>query len=128
MGDGTKDNVKDKFAKRFEDDDSDSAETRATGETDTTTAKDSDSQTVKTAKTVNIKSEWTNHSVYLPDHLADDLTSQYKRLDWQLDDEFDLDLQKTRHYYPLIVALGLEQLDKLESKEIKDKLEVFNIK
>lgn len=128
MSDGTKDNVKDKFAKRFEDDDSDSPETRAADETDAMTAEDSNSQTEKTVKKVNIKNDWTNHSIYLPDHLADDLTSQYKRLDWQLDDEFDLDFQKTRHYYPLIVALGLEQLNKSESKEVKDKLEAFDIK
>lgn len=122
MSDDTKDAVKDKFAQRFESDEQNAQTTNPakTSEPEQTT------EEVKSAKTsdqeVNIKEDWKNHSFYLPDDLADDLGSHYKRLDWEMDDELD-EFKKTKHYYPLIVALGLERLADLESKEVKDKLD-----
>lgn len=122
MSDDTKDAVKDKFAQRFENEDKSSQ----TPEEAKTSKPDQISGAAKNAKTVekvNIKEDWKNHSFYLPDELADDLTSHYKRLDWELDDELDQEFKKTRHYYPLIVALGLDQLEGLESEDIKERLE-----
>jgi hypothetical protein len=35
----------------------------------------------------------------------------------------EINLKKTRHFYPLIVELGLEQLESMERTEVMDKLE-----
>ena len=120
------DDVKNRFAERFENDEK--AEKEQTEQRSKTVKEDDYDQTAKasageqTGKKVNIKQEWTNHSVYLPDELTDSLGRRYKYLDLDLDEEFDLSIQKTRHYYPLIVKLGLERLDELSSKEVKGKL------
>jgi hypothetical protein len=37
--------------------------------------------------------------------------------------ETDLELQKTRHFYPLIIELGLERLEEMDVTEITDQLE-----
>ncbi|ESP89789.1 hypothetical protein [Candidatus Halobonum tyrrellensis] len=121
MANETGDSVKDRFAKRFED------ETEQSAERETTENRDQSSKTENTSKTdrteISPKNDWTNHSVYLSDDLASSLSRSYKRLDLDLDEEYGLSIKKTRHYYPLIVELGLEQLDDLDSKEVKDRLE-----
>lgn len=136
MSDETADDVKDKMAKRFESEENAEKDEREKTEKSDETEKSSKlAKTSKTTKNnepeengesgseVTIKDAWTNHSVYLDDELADTLSSQYKKLDWQLDDEYDLSIQKTRHYYPLVVALGLERVAELDSKEIKERID-----
>jgi hypothetical protein len=79
--------------------------------------------TDRRGRTTNVKSAWTNHSVYLDDELAGELRTQFKKLDWQLSERYDLDIQKTRHYYPLVVALGLECLEELDDEEIRARID-----
>lgn len=74
-------------------------------------------------KAKNVKEEWKALSVYLPDELEADLSRTYKRLDWELEADEAISIKKTRHYYPLVVELGLERIDELESDEIKDRIE-----
>lgn len=54
----------------------------------------------------NVKTEWRAHTVYLNNHLSHKLSKTYKKLRWLLAD-FDFEMEKTRHYYPLVVHLGL---------------------
>lgn len=110
--DGTGDAVKDRFASRFE------SEENRKNEQGPKNPKNE-----KASETVNVKREWSNHSFYLPDALADTLGRRYKYLDLELDEEFGVSIQKTRHYYPLIVELGLERLDELEPEEVKERVE-----
>ena len=79
----------------------------------------------KAQKAKNVKKEWNAKSVYPPDELEQSLSRTYKKLDWQLDEDEGISIKKTRHYYPLIVMLGLEELENMESMEIKDRLEVL---
>lgn len=127
MADDTTDAVKDRFAQRFDNEDqSENAESEQTDHSDTQVKNDTQAeneQRSKNAETANIKAEWTNHSVYLEDDLASQLSRSYKRLDLELDEQYDLSIKKTRHYYPLIVKLGLDRLGELESEDIKEELE-----
>jgi hypothetical protein len=90
-----------------------------------TSQKDNASQTSQNVQTVkNIKEEWNVRSFYLDNELEDELTTAFKRLDFQLSEAgADVDLQKTRHFYPLIVELGLERLDEMEVTEVTERLE-----
>lgn len=115
------DSVKDRFAKRFEDE-KDRNTDQERNEKEDQNSKTEDSSKNSRERT-SPKNDWTNHSVYLSDNLASSLSRSYKRLDLNLDEEYGLSIKKTRHYYPLIVKLGLEQLDGLDSKEVKDRLD-----
>lgn len=118
MADDTTDSVKEKFAARFEGEEQD-AENAKNEQTEKTSEK---AESSETGSTSNIKNAWTNHSVYLPDELAQALGREYKQLDLDLDREHNLSIKKTRHYYPLIVSLGLERLEELETEEIKERV------
>ena len=126
------DDVKSRFAARFENDEADEPDgNEQSSKTAKTIQNTKNKNTFNPAKgekkdqTANIKEDWTNHSVYLPDHLTADLGRQYKYLDLDLDEKFGFSIQKTRHYYPLVVKLGLERLDELESKDIKEEIEAL---
>lgn len=128
MSDNPGDDVKSRFAERFENDETaENEQTEQTSKTVKNEQTEKNSASEQKQEKANIKQEWTNHSFYLPDELTDDLSRQYKYLDLELDEEFGLSIQKTRHYYPLIVTLGLQRLDELSSKEIKGELEELPI-
>jgi len=78
----------------------------------------------KSQNATNIKKEWNVRSFYLSDDLDDDVTTAFKRLDLDLDGaDTDIDLKKTRHFYPLLVELGLERLEEMEVTEVTERLE-----
>jgi hypothetical protein len=101
---------------------SQSEETNKTSQTDMSSTKSQTSQ--KAGKAQNIKKEWNVRSIYLSDGLDADLTTAYKRLDFELSEaDAGIDLQKTRHFYPLLVELGLERLEELDTTEVTERLE-----
>ena len=73
---------------------------------------------------LNVKRDWNARSFYLPDGLDRELSTAYKRLDLGLAEEnAGLTLKKTRHYYPLVVELGLERMERMEQQELKERME-----
>lgn len=75
-------------------------------------------------KPLNVKRDWNARSFYLPNSLDRELSTAYKRLDLGLaEDNADLTLKKTRHYYPLVVELGLERMERIEREELKERIE-----
>ncbi len=116
----------DRLSRRFDDDspeDTDNSESES--DSDHASSKSQSSRNAqKSQKPQNVKKEWNVRSVYLDDTLESELTTLFKRLDLELSEaETDLELQKTRHFYPLIVELGLERLEEMDVTEITDKLE-----
>ena len=130
-GDDTKDNVKDKLSQRFESEEENASQPVSGGESSTgksskgpnsaNTSKSSEESKSSKSSEGSV-TDWKNHSFYLPEDLADQLSIDYKKLDWQLDEQLNQDLKKTRHYYPLIVELGLERLEDLDPDEIADRI------
>ena len=112
------DDLDDRLSERFESDDTDAG-------TDSQNAQKSQkTQNKITPDSGNVKRDWNVRSVYLDDELDDQLTTAFKRLDLELSEAgSDLQLKKTRHFYPLVVALGLEQLERMESSEVTERLE-----
>lgn len=121
MTDGPGDDVKNRFASRFENDDADEESASQKEQVDQKSRKSRKSGASQTVK--NVKTEWNTSTFYLDDELSGRLNRLYKKLDWQLADEYDVSLSKTRHYYPLVVQLGLEELASLDSSEVKERLE-----
>ena len=109
------DDLDDRLSERFESDDTDA---------DTNSQNAQNAQNKNTPDSGNVKRDWNVRSVYLDDELDDQLTTAFKRLDLELSEAgSDLQLKKTRHFYPLVVALGLEQLERMESSEVTERLE-----
>ncbi|MFB6201127.1 MAG: hypothetical protein ABEI98_03865 [Halorhabdus sp.] len=102
--------------------DDDDSETDMSSTTSETAQKDSNAQ--NEGKTVNVKKEWNVRSFYLSDDLDSELTTAFKRLDLELSEaNAGVDLKKTRHFYPLLVELGLERLEKMDVTEVTERLE-----
>lgn len=128
MSDETGEDVKSRFARRFDDDGGGSGKDEPAskdGKVKTDRNATNPVTEKKSKKAKNVKKEWNAKSVYLPDEIEQSLSRTYKKLDWQLDEDEGISIKKTRHYYPLIIMLGLEQLESMESTEVKERLEVL---
>lgn len=120
----TDDELTERMSRRFGDrDESDKSSQSEMSSTQSKSDKnDKNAQTSQ--KTKNVKKEWNVRSFYLDDDLDTTLTTAFKRLDLELSEAGeDVDLKKTRHFYPLVVALGLERLEEMEVTEVTEQLE-----
>lgn len=116
----------DRLSRRFDNDspeDTDNSESDS--DSDRASSKSQSSRnSQKSQKPQNVKKEWNVRSIYLDDTLESELTTMFKRLDLELSEaDTDVELQKTRHFYPLIIELGLERLEEMNVTEITEKLE-----
>ena len=120
--------VRDRLSARFDDgessDEQDSQKElneTATAENDEPSNTSMNERNAWTSK--NVKKDWNATTIYLPDDLNQAMTTAYKRADLELSAEFDYSIKKTRHYYPLLIALGMEQLEGMEANEVMEALE-----
>ena len=115
----------DRLSRRFDDSPEDTDNSESESDSDHASSKSQSSRnSQKSQKPQNVKKEWNVRSIYLDDSLESELTTLFKRLDLEFSEaETDLELQKTRHFYPLIVELGLERLEEMDVTEITDQLE-----
>lgn len=67
---------------------------------------------------VDVKSDWVGITIYLPEEMRDDLEIVYQEQSLEAKRSVDLDLEKLRHYYPLVVALGLNIVEDTDTKEL----------
>ena len=116
----TDDELTERMSRRFE-----SEETSDESQTDMSSSQSTTDEKSQTAqKAQNIKKEWNVRSFYLDDDLDSDLMTAFKRLDLDFSEaDTEVDLKKTRHFYPLIVELGLERLESMEVTEVTEQLE-----
>lgn len=120
------DEIDDRLSRRFDDDQDDEDETTSEeSQNDMNSVQSGRKRKSQTSqKAQNIKKEWNVRSFYLNDALDSDLTTAFKRLDLSLSEaDAEVNLKKTRHFYPLIVELGLERLGEMEVTEITERLE-----
>jgi len=134
MPNGDREDVADRLSKRF-DDQEDDEETEDAAGTDQQASKDkSAGQSGPAGNEVNagqagsaenamhvgnVKEEWESKSFYLPGFLKDDLRTTYKETDLEFETEYGESLPKTRHYYPLVVQLGIERIASMGASELK---------
>lgn len=120
----SEDEIQERMSRRFSDqnDTDDDSQNKMSA---SNSGADKNAQTSQTNKRAqNIKKEWNVRSFYLDDDLDSDLTTAFKRLDLELSEaDTDVDLKKTRHFYPLLVELGLERLEEMEATEVTERLE-----
>jgi len=119
------DDLDDRLSARFDDEDGGDSGDSQQSQTDMSSAKsESDKKAQSSQKAQNIKKEWNVRSIYLDDDLDDNLATAFKRLDLELSEsDADVNLQKTRHFYPLLVELGLERLERMDITEVTELIE-----
>jgi hypothetical protein len=118
------DELNDRMSRRFESDDGSEDDSKSGMSSNSSQTSKSNRSSKKAQKAQNIKEEWNVRSFYLDDDLDSELTTAFKRLDLDLSEaDSDIDLKKTRHFYPLIVELGIERLEEMERTEVTEQLE-----
>ncbi|WP_327054187.1 hypothetical protein [Halomicrococcus gelatinilyticus] len=75
--------------------------------------------------TTSVKDDRVGTYMYLPEDQRAELDFAYKELSLAYEREFGDDLEKNRHFYPLLVQAGLEHLDDLDGDAIRERLESF---
>jgi hypothetical protein len=120
------DELDDRLSRRFEssqnDEKEDQPEESQNDMSSTPSQKKRKAQSSQKAK--NVKEEWNVRSFYLSDDLDSRVSTAFKRLDLDLSEaDSDIDLKKTRHYYPLLVELGLDRLEEMDVTEVTERLE-----
>lgn len=136
--DDQKSDLSERFRGRFDDptdgQESEFDETDERDATDATQSEKSDRSTPEKAsksaknernamRAKNVKESWSATSIYLPEFLDRQLTTTYKHADLAFEEEFGRSLQKTRYYYPLLVALGMELIEEMEAQELQERIE-----
>ena len=97
-------------------DDTDTASPADTSETvETTTAEPGD--------TATIKDEQVGTYMYIPESQKRELQRCYNVLKAEYEYEYDTSFEKNRHFYPLLIQYGLENLDGLDATEIQTRLD-----
>jgi len=92
--------------------------THTDGGTKTADASIGDEWTVQ-----SIREEWNTLNVRLPDYLMRRFNSYHKRLDWELSKQGSTrDFKKDRHYKPLVIALGLREIEDIEAEQLTELL------
>lgn len=92
------------------------------GESDTDLTKHwtnkADQDTALPSDDVDVKDEWVGMTIYLPQQLRDDLELVFREHNYECKRTADAELKKLRHFYPLVIALGLEHLENTESEDL----------
>ncbi|ADE05059.1 MULTISPECIES: hypothetical protein [Haloferax] len=78
----------------------------------------SNQQTTLPNDDLDVKSEWVGITVYLPAELREELELVFREHSLESKRSSGAELKKLRHYYPLVVALGLELLEDAEPRDI----------
>lgn len=129
--DGDSDRLQDRLSRRF-DSDRQSTETKQTKQAKQTKESTPVEESKKTENasessgsegSVDHRDEWNTRLLYIPDDLSDLLEYQYKRLDL----EADWDVKKERHFYPVVVAHGVEQIAEMDTEEFTDAVQTLGI-
>lgn len=74
---------------------------------------------------VSVKEEQKGTYMYLPESQTKDLRRLYNVLKAEYEFKYDAEFEKNRHFYPLVVQFGLENLDSMDAPEIRTHLETM---
>lgn len=110
------DDIDKRLEQRFEGDErGDAAATREGNDT----PEKNDMQSMNAWNVGSVKAAWNANTVYLPDGLNERFDDEFDRLKYVL----DRDLTKDRYYKPLVIALGMERLERMDPKEVETFME-----
>jgi hypothetical protein len=86
-----------------------------------------DKQTMETKpdkSTKDYKQAWGSKLIHLPDELMDPVDNEFDRMKYQC----NWDVKKERHYYPVVVARGIEAVQEMSGSEFTDAVESLELR
>lgn len=101
------------------DEDSENNEHRDTHESSEERDTNEQSDTRDLRNINNIRDVWNARTCYVSDELADDLDKAWLEMQTKLVDS-DHTVKKNRHFYPIVLQLGIESLRDADSETIED--------
>jgi len=127
--DEAKDEMSERLGQRFGDEEADKSD-----EGDKLDKSDNGNENVKQDKqTTKVKSDkptkdykeaWGSKLIHLPDELMDPVDNEFDRMKY----ECDWDVKKERHYYPVVVARGIEAVQEMSGSEFTDAVESLELR
>jgi len=75
----------------------------------------------------SVKEEFVGTYMYLPESLKQELGPTFKILSAEYERKFGEELEKNRHFYPVVVQYGLDGLAGLDASEVRDRLEELDL-
>lgn len=81
-----------------------------------------DAKPDKSAK--DYKEAWGSKLIHLPDDLLDPVDNEFDRMKY----ECDWDVKKERHYYPVVVARGIEAVQEMSDAEFTGAVESLELR
>lgn len=117
---------------------SETSEQAQTSESSESEEMDEPEQTDKSAQTSestdadvtdesSVKDECVGTYMYLPESQKDALDLAFKKANLSVEEATGEELEKNRHFYPLVVQAGLDSLDGLDGGEIQARLDDLNV-
>jgi hypothetical protein len=79
---------------------------------------------------IDPKEDWTGRMVYVPDggdcveNLLDTFDGEYDRMQY----ETDWEVRKQRHYYPVLIQVGIDELQDMSGSEFTDAVENLGLR
>ncbi|NHN65111.1 hypothetical protein G9463_17645 [Haloarcula sp. JP-Z28] len=127
--DEAKDEMSERLGQRFGDEEADKSD-----EGDKLDKSDNGDKSVKQDKqtmkaksdkpTKDYKEAWGSKLIHLPDELMDPVDNEFDRMKY----ECDWDVKKERHYYPVVVARGIEAVQEMSGSEFTDAVESLELR
>lgn len=112
--------LSDRMKQRFDSEPSDGSDQSDSSEASGRSEPSDRFEPVRTVR--NVKEEWNGGYFYLPDDLDDRLGSEYARLVYECKREFNWEPDKNRHYYPVVVAAGLDAIEDMDAEAFRDRV------
>lgn len=79
---------------------------------------------------IDPKEDWTGRMVYVPDgedrveNLLDAFDGEYDRMQY----ETDWEVRKQRHYYPVLIQVGIDELQEMNGAEFTNAVEELGLR
>lgn len=71
----------------------------------------------------SVKDEQVGRYMYLPEGQNERVDDVFRRLQFHYAEEYGRELEKNRHYFPLVVRYGLDELDGWDASDVRDALD-----
>jgi|GEM_PF-6769468 len=127
--DEAKDEMSERLGQRFGDEEADKSDEDDKPDKSDNGAKDvkQDKQAMKAKSdksAKDYKDVWGSKLIHLPDELMEPVDNEFDRMKY----ECDWDVKKERHYYPVVVARGIEAVQEMSGEEFTDAVESLELR